>query len=340
MAEHGNSASIVPAGAFHFPVERYGQTRKYAFLLLQDFTLLAFSSAVDPLRIANQLAQKPLYQWDILSESGAPVLSSSGVEISARRALTLLDADVNLFVCSGNNGRTAASAQTLAVLRKHSRMGGVTGGICTGAMTLARAGLLENRTFTLHWENQPAFAEGFPDLMPTQSIFEKDGNILTCGGGAGATEMMLQIIAQDNGDDFAIAVSDMCLRGSGLEHRPLQQSSIAAAIQTRNPRIVQIVREMYENIEDPTPLEQLAHSAGMSRRQMERYFRQKLGETPLAFYRNIRLDRARSLLGGTDMNVIEIATACGFGSSSAFAQYYRARFGASPAAYRKTTFSE
>jgi AraC family transcriptional regulator, carnitine catabolism transcriptional activator len=324
----------VPTGAFYFPVETGEQTRTFAFLLLPEFTLLAFSSAVEPLRIANQLAQKPLYRWVILSEDGFPVRSSSGVEVGVDVPLAELDSDLHLLVCSGNDGRSAASDKTLSALRIHTRMGGKAGGICTGAVTLARAGLLRDRRFTLHWENQPAFEEFFPRLSPSRRRFEVDGSLYTCGGGAAATDMMLWAIAQDLGDDFAIAVSDMCLRGIGLETRPEQRSSIATAIATRDPRIVQIVREMHEILDDPLTFEQLAQNSGCSRRQMERSFQKVLSLTPSEFYRNIRLDRAHSIFGQTDLAVSEVAVACGFNTLGVFSKHYRARFGVSPSAYR------
>lgn len=327
--------SIVPSGAFFFPVAKFEKTRHFAFLLLPKFTLLAFSSAVDPLRIANQLAQKPLYRWEVLSEDGGPVQSSSGIEVTADRSFDELDRSTQVFVCSGNQGQSAASDKTLAALRLHSRMGGKTGGICTGAITLARAGLLGDRAFTLHWENQPAFVELFPELRPSLGNFETDGDVLTCGGGAAATDMMLWIIARDFGNDFAIAVSDMCLRGGGLDTRPTQRSSIATAISTRNPRMVQIVRQMHENIENPIKLETIARTAGYSRRQIERQFKKLIGETPMTFYRNIRLDRARCMFSETDMTVTEVAVACGFESSHVFARHYKHRFGVSPSAFRK-----
>lgn len=330
-----DDGSIVPAGAYFFPVESFDRSRRFAFLLLPEFTLLAFSSALEPLRIANQLAQEPLYRWDVLSQDGAPVRSSSGIEVGVDGDIASLSRDRQILVCSGNNGLVAATDATLAALRRHHRMGGAVGGICTGAMTLARAGLLGRSNFTLHWENQPAFDETFPDLTPSSRGFETENGVLTCGGGAAAADMMVWAIAQDFGENFAIAVSDMCLLGSRLEPRPEQRSSIATAIATRNPRIVQIVRAMHENIETPLSLEEMAKAVGLSRRQVERQFRQVMGKTPMTIYRNIRLDRARSMFAETDMTVSEVSLACGFGLGSGFARHYRTRFGVSPSAFRR-----
>jgi len=302
-----NRPDLVPAGAFSYPVEVVKQTQWLGFLLLPQFTLLAFSAALDPLRIANQLAQKPLYGWVVFSEDGKAVSSSSGIDIDVHSGLDRLENDTFLFVCSGNNGINVASDAALGRLRHHVRFGGKVGGICTGAATLARAGLLEGKTFTLHWENQPGFAEAFPNLAPTPRRFENDGDLLTCGGGVAATEMMISIIARDYGEDFAIAV-----------------------ISSRNPRVLAVLRLMHDNIETPLTLDELAENAGISRRQIERQFKQLLNEAPAQTYRNIRLDRARTLLMETNLSVMEIAMAAGFNSNNVFSRHYKQRYGEPP----------
>lgn len=321
---------LVPAGAFSYPVKNPQDTRWFGFLLLPEFTLLAFSAALDPLRIANQLAQKPLYGWLVLSENGEAVSSSSGIDIGVHAGLKDLKPDTYLFTCSGNNGNNVASDGVLGHIRRHVRFGGNVGGVCTGAATLARAGLLTGKRFTLHWENQPGFSETFPDLTPTPQRFERDGDLLTCGGGAAATEMMISIIAQDYGEDFAITVSDMCLNGPDISKRNEQRSSIAKAISSRNPRILAVLRAMYDNIEFPLTLDELADDAEISRRQIERQLKQLLGEAPALTYRNIRLDRARTLLMETNLTIIEVAMAAGFNSNGVFSRHYKNRFGESP----------
>ncbi|MEZ5676387.1 MAG: GlxA family transcriptional regulator [Thalassovita sp.] len=321
---------LVPSGAFSYPIKMPKPTRWFGFLLLPEFTLLAFSSALDTLRIANQLAQKPLYGWVVLSENGGAVMSSSGVQVGVHGGLDDLGTDLHVLVCSGNHGTEAASPAVLGAIRRHAKFGGQIGGVCTGAAALARAGLLGNRRFTLHWENQPGFIEAFPDLIPSTRRFEVDGPLMTCGGGAAATEMMISIIAEDYGEDFAVAVADMCLNRADQGQRLEQRSSIAKAINSRNPKILTVLRAMYDHIEDPLTLDDMADRVGASRRQMERLFNRYMGESPAQTYRNIRLDRARSLLAETDMSVLDVATASGFNSADLFSRHFRARYGETP----------
>lgn len=322
--------TLVPSGAAYFPVADPGVTRKYAFLAVPGFTLLAFSSAVDTLRIANQLSQKPLYQWRVLSEDGKPVPSSSGVPIVVDGPITDLDRDTSLFVCSGNRAEAALRPRVVAAAARHHRFGGTVGGICTGAITLARAGLLTSGRFTLHWENQPAFLEGFPDLTPTQSQFEVESRVITCGGGAAATDMMLSMIAQHHGGDFAAIVSEMCLRHVMIGTDKAQRSSLGAITQTRNPTLITIAGLMADHLEDTLSMDALAQAAGYSRRHIERLFKDALNLTPGAYYRKIRLDRARNLLSTTDMSLSEIAVACGYETVSQFSKAFRAQFRCAP----------
>lgn len=321
---------LVPKGAAFFPVDNPGPTRSYAFILVPGFTLLAFASAVEPLRIANQLSQKPLYRWRLLSETGEAVISSSGIPVGVDGPIGQPERDARLFVCAGNPAMAAASPAVVSAVARHHRFGGTVGGICTGAVALAKAGLAAGRRFTLHWENQPGFVETFPDLAPTSNRFETDGRLMTCGGGAASTDMMLSVIASDHGSDFAAIVSDMCLRTVLPGVEPEQRSSIAALMSSRNPVLIATVNLMNRTIDNPLPLEELAAAAGYSRRQMERLFRSATGSTPGNFYRGLRLDHGRNLLATTDLTLMEIATACGFDTVSHFSKSFRARFGTAP----------
>jgi len=326
---------IVPLGAAYFPVRPGSPTRAYAFLLVPGFTLLAFSSAVDPLRIANQLSQQPLYQWRLMSETGAPVASSSGISVCVDAPIETMERSVRAFVCAGNPAQAATAPRVVSAIQRHARFGGAVGGICTGAVALAAAGLLAQREFTLHWENQPAFCEDFPELCPSANRFEISGPVMTCGGGAAATDMMLSLIAEDHGPEFAAMVSEMCLRKVMVGIEKEQRSSMSVLIRSRNPGLLTIVNLMNTHIEEPLPLEELARAAGYSRRHVERMFLSVLGETPADYYRGLRLDRGRNLLSTTDLALLDVALACGFGSVAHFSKSFKARFGVAPTRFNR-----
>lgn len=327
--------AIVPQGAAFFAIETTKPARHFAFHLLPDFTLLAFSAALDPLRIANQLAQRPLYRWTVSSQDGGPVVSSCGMSVNVDQPLGPFPRDTDVVVCGGTVRTGGGRRDLLAHLRQHARFGGRVGGICTGAISLAQAGLLEGRRATLHWENQPAFRETFPEVDVTGNTYEVDGGIFTCGGGVGATDMMLEMIEADYGRPFADVVADMCLYGQRRAERSPQRASISNAIESRNPLLVRAIKVMQATIETPVGMDELADAAGCSRRQMERLFVKYLHNTPYRFFRDLRLDHGRSLLRETDLSVTEIAMASGFISPMVFIKGFRARFGHSPGAHRK-----
>lgn len=324
---------FVPAGAAFYDLGYAADTIDYYFILLPKMTMLAFSSAVEPLRLANQLTGQCLYRWFLLSEDGNPVLCSNSISIAVDSAIRPVRRHDAVIVCSGHDGYQAAGPKTLDMLRHHHRKGGQVGGVCTGAYTLARAGLLAGKNFTLHWDNQPAFVERFPTLAVSAHIFEKDGNIITCGGGAAGTDMMLSVIESHHGHGLSQLVTDMCVHGTKRQADVGQQSSIATAINSRNQRLIRLVRQMHDNIEEPLTFDELTVIAGISKRQMERLFQRYLGVSPAQYYKNIRVDYGRNLIVETEMSITEIAFACGFTSQSNFSKSYKQRFGENPSTF-------
>lgn len=235
-----------------------------------------------------------------------------------------------IFVCAGNPQMAAGEPTVVNLIQRHHRFGGVVGGICTGAIALAKAGLLERRRFTLHWENQPGFLETFPELAPTLNRFETDERLLTCGGGAASTDMMISLIAKDHGVAFAAMVSEMCLHSVMSGVKAEQRSSLAALMSSRNPVLVAAVTLMDRHLDEPLSMDELAQATGCSSRHLERLFRGAVGKTPGDFYRGLRLDRARNLLSTTDLSLMEVSIACGFSTVSHFSKSFRARFGTPP----------
>lgn len=322
---------LIPQGAAYFQTAGAGAaTAKFVFLLCPSFTLLAFASAIEPLRIANQLSQRPLYDWRTVSLDGGPVTSSCGLVVQTDGALTESGRDTALVVCAGNQPAVAAASHVVAAVKRHYRHGGPVGGLCTGPIALAKAGLLTGRRFTLHWENQPAFREMFPNLDPSENKFEIDERLMSCGGGAAATDMMIDLIGREHGEAFAAMVSDMCLRRVSIGRDLPQRSSLSAVAQARNPGLAAIVDLMKRHREDPLSMEEIADRIGYSRRHVERLFRQTLGMAPAQFYLRLRLDHARNLLASTDMSLAEVSVACGFGSKSHFSKAFTRRFGTPP----------
>lgn len=321
---------FVSKGAAHFDLGADGPPRDFYFMMLPKMTMLAFSAAVEPLRIANQLTGKCLYRWFLLSEDGKPVRCSNGVSIVVDGELMETRRGDTVFVCSGVDGYLAASQKTISWIRDQARHGRTVGGVCTGAFTLARAGLLEGKRFTLHWENQPAFEEIFPNLPITSQLFCRDGGIITCGGGEAGVDLLVSLIEEHHGAGLATRVAEMCLHGQPRGESNNQRMSIAAEIGLRHPVLVSILNDMRTRFSGELDMETLAATHGLSRRQMERLFQHRLGTSPAKKLRDIRVEHAHSLMAETNMSLMEITVACGFQSPVAFRKAYRQRFGAVP----------
>lgn len=310
--------------------------RQFVFVLLNQFTLLSFSAAIEPLRIANRMSGQPLYRWTMVSETGRDVACSNGTVLRVEGPLPDMGRDDVVIVCGGVDIRANTTQPVVNWLRKVARKGSVIGGLCTGAHTLAEAGLLENRRATIHWENRDGFLEEFTDTDLTKSVFVIDGNRLTAAGGTASIDLVLTMIADDHGKDLANAVADQLIYTSIRTDRDIQRLSIPTRIGVRHPRLSRVIERMEQSIEEPVSPADLAEEVGMSTRQLERLFRRYLNRSPKRYYMELRLARARNLLMQTELSVINVALACGFASPSHFSKCYRAQYGTTPYRERGT----
>ena len=308
----------------------------YTFVLLDRFTLMCFASAVDALRLANRVSGRDLYRWRVVSEDGAPVTCSAGITIVPDAGLDEIGRDDTVLVVGGTDIARATTPRIKTWLRREARKGIVMGGLCTAAWTLAAAGLLEDRRATIHWDNQDAFAEAFPEIPLARGVFTIDGKRITTAGGTASIDLMLHIVARDFGEDLAAIVADQLIYSAIRTDQDAQRLSIPTRIGVRHPRLAQVIREMEQAIEDPVSPAILAGQVGMSTRQLERLFRRYLDRSPKRYYMELRLARARNLLMQTDMSIIEVALACGFASPSHFSKCYRAHYGSTPYRERGT----
>ncbi len=311
-------------------VEHSGKPRRFVFVLMQDFTMLSFASALDSLRIANQTAAKTLYSWQIVGESGTHVVCSNGCEFRLQDDLAELERDDTIVLCGGLNIKDATTKKLLGWLRRESRRGVTIAGLCTAGYTMARAGLLDGKRATIHWENQDSFAEEFEDVDLTKSVFVVDGNRITTAGGTASIDLMLKIIADDHGEDLANAVADIMIYSSIRTDQDTQRLSIPTRIGVRHPKLSRVIQMMEQSIEEPISPATLAKDVGMSTRQLERLFRRYLSRSPKRYYMELRLQKARNLLMQTDMTVINVALACGFASPSHFSKCYRSHYDTTP----------
>jgi len=304
--------------------------RTFVFVLLDNFSMLSFSAAVEAMRIANRMAGRTVYTWRVIGEGGTSMTCSAGISFNLDGDLDELGRDDTLIICGGIGIQAATSKRILGWLRREARKGIAIGGLCTAAFTLAKAGLLDGKRATIHWENQDSFSEEFDEVELTKSVFVVDGSRISTAGGTSAIDLMLKLIADHHGEDLANAVADQLIYSSIRTDQDTQRLSVPTRIGVRHPKLSQVIQMMETNIEEPISPSILARDVGMSTRQLERLFRRYLNRSPKRYYMELRLQKARNLLMQTDMSVINVALACGFASPSHFSKCYRAHYDTTP----------
>lgn len=304
--------------------------KRFVFVLLEQFTLLSFASAVECLRIANRMLNQTSYEWRTIGEGGETSRCSAGTQFQLDGDLEDINRDDVLVICGGIEVQDATSKRLLSWLRREARKGVPVVGLCTAAYTLARAGLLDGKKATIHWENQDSFSEEFDEVELTKSVFVVDGNRMTTAGGTSSIDLMLKLIAADHNEETANSVADQLIYSSIRTDQDTQRLSVPTRIGVRHPKLSQVIQMMETNIEEPISPSILAKDVGMSTRQLERLFRRYLNRSPKRYYMELRLQKARNLLMQTDMSVINVALACGFASPSHFSKCYRAHYNTTP----------
>lgn len=307
------------------------------FLLLTGFSQLAFSAALEPLRMANHLAERPLYTWHLVSRDGTAVTASSGLPTAVDQALEPMPQLDLLLVCGGVDVQSHCDRATLTWLRRLAERHIPLGAVCTGGYVLARAGLLDGYRCTLHWEHIGSLHEArrFPEVTFTSRLFVMDRDRYTCSGGIAPLDMMLNLIGRQQGLALAEAIAEEFIheRIRGVGDR--QRSPLRVRLGHSHPKLEEVATLMEANLQEPLALDELARYAGLSRRQLERLFQRYVGCPPLKYYLELRLARARLLLQQTRMPITEVALACGFVSPPHFTKCYHDHFGHSPSGERK-----
>ena len=276
------------------------------------------------------MSGKKLYDWTFIGENEEFVSCSAGTQFKLDTTLIELHRDYTILLCGGTTIQESTTKKLIGWLRREARRGLIIRGLCTAAYPMAKAGLLDGKKATIHWENQDSFAEEFLEVELTKTVFVCDGNRYTTAGGTSSIDLLLKIIADDHGEELANAVADQMIYSSIRTDQDTQRLSVPTRIGVRHPKLSKVIQMMEINIEEPMSPSILAKDVGMSTRQLERLFRRYLDRSPKRYYMELRLQKARNLLMQTDMSVINVALACGFASPSHFSKCYRAHYDTTP----------
>jgi transcriptional regulator GlxA family with amidase domain len=307
----------------------------FGFLTLPNFSMIAFTSAVEVLRMTNYVSRAAHYRWSVVSADGVPVRASNGVTVTPTRTIEEVGVPDVLIVCGGTQIRSAVDTRVKALLADLGERGVSLGALCTGAYALMSAGLLDDYRCTVHWEDMSALHAEFPRVKFTDELFVIDRDRLTCTGGTAPLDLMLHLVGDRLGRNLAAQVSAQFILErirSASDHQPIP---VDARIGFSRAELIEVVRLMEANIEEPLSLEELARLVRLSQRHLQRMFKVYLDVSPTHYYLSLRLRRARDLLRTTDASIARVTAVCGFQSPCHFSKAYRAQFGYAPSRERR-----
>jgi AraC family transcriptional regulator, carnitine catabolism transcriptional activator len=314
--------------------------RKLALLLLPEFSNFGLAAVTEPLFIANWLVQDTAFEWHTICDDGKPVRASNGRLVPVDGDLTLAEGCASVFVlASFDPARAARGRALIRWLKRIARSGVELVGIENGSLAMAEAGLLDDHPAAIHWDNLAGFQELFPRIRIAQSLFAFSQNRVTCAGAAAILDMMVAWIGQHADEQTSSEVARHLLLdsrrgppGQGAPARGVAGGRFASdsdAVVTRARTIMQ------QHVDDPLSCGGLAEELGLSLRQLERRFKQQLGQTLHSEYMLVRVEKAHQYLQQTSLSVAEVAALTGFSSVEYFSKVYRRVFGVLPSTDRR-----
>jgi transcriptional regulator GlxA family with amidase domain len=316
---------------------------RFGLLLIEEFTLISVSSAIETLRMANRLLGEELYQWKTISETGGAVRASDGLRVYADCCIDDPDVFDNIdavIVCGGRHIEERITDPIVFWLRRAASAGLQLGSTCSGSYVLARAGLLDGYRCSIHWEDAAALLNRFPKVQVRRSTYTIDRDRLTSSGGTTPVDMMLYLVRRQCGPEITAAVAEYFIHERVRNSDDPQRAPLKYFKGKQSLKLVTVVELMEANIREPISQVELAGSVDLSRRQLQRLFQKYLMCTPSRYYLQLRLQRARELLLQTDLSLAEIAAETGFVSSSHFSKSYKELFAYSPSRERRNGAQE
>jgi transcriptional regulator GlxA family with amidase domain len=312
---------------------------RVGFVLARHFTLTAFSSFVDALRLASDEGDRSRQihcRWTVMSSTGRSVRASCGVEISGLSGLVDARGFDYLVVVGGLlQPKPQVDEATLRYLRDAAAAGITLIGVCTGSFILARAGLLKGRRACVSWFHRDDFIEEFGDVAPiTDRLYLIDRDRITCSGGAGVADLAAALIERHLGAESARkSLRVLLIDPPRTETTPQPMPSLARSV--RDEHVQRAILIMEQSLSEPKSITRIAAQLGVSARQLERRFRVEMGVGPASAYRAMRLDYGRWLITEGARRVGDAASLAGFADSAHFSREFRKRWGDAPSAVAK-----
>jgi transcriptional regulator GlxA family with amidase domain len=308
--------------------------RTIGLLIFPDFQLLDAAGPITAFEIAGRYGQGA-YALNLLAASAGEVRSSSGVAMSAIGFSEALSLDT--LIVAGGDGvdRAAGDAAMLDYVRAAAGQARRLASVCSGAILLAQAGLLDGRRATTHWSRSSTFARRYPKVrLEPDRIFTCDGAIWTSAGITAGIDLCLALIAEDLGETIARQTAQQMVV---YRQRPGGQSQFSALleIERREGRFATLMGWMREHLDEALTVDALAAQAAMSPRNFARRFVEETGVTPARALERLRIDVAREQVERSPAPMDQIARGVGFGDVERMRCAFLRAFGQPPQALRR-----
>jgi len=306
--------------------------RRIGFIAFPDFQVLSLST-LSVFECANMLAQEPFYDLHILSETGGPIRTSSGLTLETE---AFGEADFDTLIVLGTLvAKPTFSSGLLTYVRNAPRKARRVASICTGALVLAEAGLLDGRRATTHWAYARDFKKRFPAVTVEEDrIFIIDGSIWTSAGCTACVDLALAMVESDAGRELARSVA----RDLVVYHRRAggqTQHSALLELGPKSDRVQSALDYARQNLHTVLTVERLAEAAHLSPRQFSRAFQEETGQSPAKAVENLRAETAMAMVEDGRHSIDFIAREVGFGDRNRMRRAFVRRFGRSPQEVRR-----
>ena len=276
------------------------------------------------------------YRIRTASLDGAPVRTSSGLTLVPDLALADVEAPPHTLLVPGGRGTRHPDPRLIDWLREHGPRAQRLVSVCTGAILLAEAGLLDGRRVTTHWAYCDRLARDHPAVeVDPDPIYVRDGNVATSAGVTAGIDLALALVEEDHGRETALTIARHLVV---FLRRPANQAQFSAQLSAQTARrepLREVQHWITEHPDDDLSVESLASRARLSPRHFARAFQAETGMPPGRYVDRVRLEQARRLLEDTSDGVEGISRTCGYGTPEAMRRAFVKALGASPAEYRR-----
>lgn len=314
------------------------QTTSIGILIFPGFPMACLTSCIEPLRAANEISGQDAFRWAVVAEKDEAVQSSAGVNFSPDCALAEVKSlDHLLFAASPNSvfeSPSKANAVLQRLFRGKTRLGAISGGV----FPLARSRLTGENPLSVHWCYEAAFQAEFPEIPIQDTVICTEGAFTTISGASAVFDYMLTLIEQrldgETMAEVACWFQHPFIRSAAVTQK-IPAISTAKSQDLMPKQVARAIQHFAEHIENPIQISEVAEAVGLSARSLERGFKKATGQSPLSYYRKMRMKQARQLVLYTNDPVAEIAYMVGYATPGAFMRHYRETFGVTPISDRR-----